>query len=220
MVLVVDVSRSMEETDIQPSRLEAASEFLRRLPRGARVGLVTFGNFASVVVPLTPDRGRVAEAVAQLATQLRTQLGVGLLEAARLLEQDGGVRGELRGVAVLLSDGRYSDGSTPDEATNRAIRARVRVYPVGIATTRPAHLLRSGYWGLLDEPTLQAIAERTGGRYYRTTSAGELRHAYRDLARKVSWRWTQEEVGAVLALASAVLVAGVAASLYRAPLSA
>ncbi|GBD28416.1 hypothetical protein HRbin31_00433 [bacterium HR31] len=225
VVLVVDVSRSMEETDIHPSRLEAAkraaSEFLRRLPPGVRVGLVTFGNFASVIVPLTADRGRAADAVAQLATQLRTQLGAGLLEAVRLLEQEGEVRGELRGVAVLLSDGRYSDGPTPEEATKRAVQARVRVYTVGIATTRPAHLLRSGYWGLLDEPTLQAIAERTGGRYYRTTSAGELRHAYRDLARKVGWRWTQEEVGAVLALASAVLlVAGLAASLRRAPLSA
>ncbi|MDR7578565.1 MAG: VWA domain-containing protein [Armatimonadota bacterium] len=224
VVLVVDVSRSMEETDIHPSRLEAAkraaSEFLRRLPPGVRVGLVTFGNFASVIVPVTADRGRVADAVAQLATQLRTQLGAGLLEAVRLLEQEAEVRSELRGVAVLLSDGRYSDGPTPDEATKRAVQARVRVYTVGIATTRPAHLLRSGYWGLLDEPTLQAIAERTGGRYYRTTSAGELREAYRDLARKVGWRWAQEEVGAVLALASAVLlVVGLTASLRRAPLS-
>lgn len=225
VVLVVDVSRSMEETDIHPSRLEAAkraaSEFLRRLPPGVRVGLVTFGNFASVIVPVTADRGRVADAVAQLATQLRTQLGAGLLEAVRLLEQEAEVRGELRGVAVLLSDGRYSDGPTPDEATKRAVQARVRVYTVGIATTRPAHLLRSGYWGLLDEPTLQAIAERTGGRYYRTSSAGELREAYRDLARKVGWRWAQEEVGGVLALASAVLlVFGLTASLRRAPLSA
>ncbi|MDR7593849.1 MAG: VWA domain-containing protein [Armatimonadota bacterium] len=224
VVLVVDVSRSMEETDIHPSRLEAAkraaSEFLRRLPPGVRVGLVTFGNFASVIVPVTADRGRVADAVAQLATQLRTQLGAGLLEAVRLLEQEAEVRSELRGVAVLLSDGRYSDGPTPDEATKRAVQARVRVYTVGIATTRPAHLLRSGYWGLLDEPTLQAIAERTGGRYYRTSSAGELREAYRDLARKVGWRWAQEEVGAVLALASAVLlVVGLTASLRRAPLS-
>jgi Ca-activated chloride channel family protein len=225
VVLVVDVSRSMEETDIAPSRLEAAKraavEFLRRLPRGIRVGLVTFGNFASVVVPLTADRERVAQAVWDLTTQLRTQLGAGLLEAVRVLEQEGAPQGEVRGVVVLLSDGRYSDGPTPQEATDRAVQARVRVYTVGIATTRPAHLLRSGFWGLLDEPTLQAIAERTGGRYYRTTHAGQLRHAYQDLARRTGWRWAPQEVGALFALASAALLAAsVFRSVRRAPLTA
>ncbi len=225
VVLVVDVSRSMEEDDIQPSRLEAAkraaSEFVQRLPRGTRVGLVTFGNFATVVVPLTGDRVRVVDATRRLSTQLRTQLGAGLLEAVRLLEHDGDPRADVRGVVVLLSDGRYSDGPTPDEATRRAVEARVRVYTVGIATTRPAHLLRSGYWGLLDEPTLRAIADRTGGRYYRTTSAAQLRQAYRDLARRVGWRWSSEEVGALFALAGAVLLVGsVAASVRRAPLLA
>jgi len=224
VVLVVDVSRSMEETDIAPSRLEAAKqaavEFLRRLPRGVRVGLVTFGNFASVVVPLTADRERVIQAVWGLRTQLRTQLGAGLIEAVRVLEREGTPQREIRGVVVLLSDGRYSDGPTPEEATDRAVQARVRVYTVGIATTRPAHLLRSGYWGLLDEPTLQAMAERTGGRYYRTTHAGQLRHAYQELARHSGWRWVPEEVGALFALASAALLAAsVFHSLRRAPLA-
>lgn len=224
VVLVVDVSRSMEETDVEPSRLEAAKraavEFLQRLPRGVRVGLVAFGNFATVVVPLTADRDRVAQAVSALTTQLRTQLGAGLLEAVRLVEAEP-LHGEVRGVAVLLSDGRYSDGPTPEEATERAVQAGVRVYTVGIATTRPAHLLRSGYWGLLDEPTLQRIAERTGGRYYRTTNAAQLRHAYRDLARRSGWRWTQQEVGGLFAVASAALLAAsVWVSLRRAPLAA
>lgn len=222
VVLVVDISRSMEETDVHPSRLEAAKraalEFLQHLPRGVRVGLVTFGNFATVVVPLTADRDAVAQAVSGLVTQLRTQLGAGLLEAVRLLEPEQ-PRGQVRGVAVLLSDGRYSDGPTPEEATEQAVRAGVRVYTVGIATSRPAHLLRSGYWGLLDEPTLQRMAERTGGRYYRATDAAQLRYAYRDLARRSGWRWEEQEVGAVFALAcAALLVTSVWISLRRAPL--
>ncbi len=130
-------------------------------------------------------------------------------------------QGEIRGVVVLLSDGRYSDGPPPEEATDRAVQARVRVYTVGIATTRPAHLLRSGFWGLLDEPTLQAMAERTGGRDSRATHAGQLRHAYQELARHSGWRWVPEEVGALFALASAALLtASVFHSLRRAPLVA
>ncbi len=222
VVLVVDVSRSMEETDVAPSRIaaakRAASEFVRRLPPGLRVGLVSFGSTVTVVVPLTGDRERVLGGIAGLTTELRTQLGAGLLEAVRLLEAEP--PGDLRGVVVLLSDGRYSDGPTPEEATERAVQAGVRVYTVGIATTRPAHLLRSGYWGLLDEQTLRRVAERTGGTYYHTTDAGALTAAYRDLARTVGWRWQREEVGAAFALLAALsLCLSVGRSLARHPLS-
>lgn len=221
VVLVVDVSRSMEETDVTPSRIaaakRAASEFVRRLPQGVRVGVVRFGSSAAVVVPLTQDRRRVLSGIAGLATELRTQLGAGLLTALHLLEAEPPQ--DPRGVVVLLSDGRYSDGPTPESAADRAVQLRVRVYTVGIATTRPAHLLRSGYWGLLDEQTLRLVAERTGGSYYRTTSAAELHRAYRDLARTLGWRWRREEVGGILALlAAAALVVAVGASARRNPL--
>jgi Ca-activated chloride channel family protein len=217
VVLVVDVSRSMEETDVTPSRIaaakRAASEFVRRLPQGVRVGVVSFGSSATVVVPLTHDRRRVLEGIAGLATELRTQLGAGLLAALHLLEAEP--PHDPRGVVVLLSDGRYSDGPTPESAAERAAQLRVRVYTVGIATTRPAYLLRSGYWGLLDENTLRLVAERTGGTYARTTRAAELRRAYRDLARTVGWAWRREEVGGLFALLAAVALVGAAAASVR-----
>src|SRR3972149_2983095 len=62
IALVIDVSRSMEETDIPPTRITAAktaaADFVRGLPRSTPAAVVTFGNYASVVVPLTTERDR------------------------------------------------------------------------------------------------------------------------------------------------------------------
>ncbi len=213
VVLILDVSRSIEETDIRPSRIEAAKraaqEFVRALPKAVRVAVVTFGNYASVVVPLTADRERVLEGIAGITTQLRTQLGNGLVEGVRAVVPEGNVALQPdppRAIAILLSDGRASDGIPPLEAARFARERGVRVYTVGIATRADASQLRSGFWGVLDEPTLRAIAQETGGRYYHTTSARELRAAYRDLARTVGWTRRPEEVTGLWALLTALLL--------------
>ncbi|MCS7171862.1 MAG: VWA domain-containing protein [Armatimonadetes bacterium] len=213
VVLILDVSRSMEETDIPPSRIEAAKraaqEFVRALPGSVRVAVVTFGNYASVVVPLTADRGRILEGIAGITTQLRTQLGNGLVEGVRAVAPGENARllsGAPQAVAILLSDGRASDGIPPLEAARFARERGVRVYTVGIATRADASQLRSGYWGVLDEETLRAIAAYTGGRYYHTASARELRAAYRDLARTVGWTHRPEEVTGLGALLTALLL--------------
>src|SRR3972149_11067664 len=89
IALVIDVSRSMEETDIPPTRITAAktaaADFVRGLPRSTPAALVTFGNYASVVVPLTTERDRLLAGIMNLSTQLHTQLGDGLVEGGRLL---------------------------------------------------------------------------------------------------------------------------------------
>jgi len=137
VVLIIDVSRSMEETDIAPTRIEAARaaarEFVRHLPRQSRVALVTFGNYASVVVPLTERREVMQDAIIALRTQLRTQLGPGLLEGVRAVTGEGPAPPlapglPFRAVAILLSDGRASDGIAPEEAAQEARRRGVRVF--------------------------------------------------------------------------------------------
>jgi len=217
VVLIIDISRSMEEPDIPPSRIEAtktaALEFVRRLPRSSKVALVSFGNYATTVVPLTPDRERLQDGIRNLTTQLRTQLGTGLMEGVRAVVGEGDTSappGPARAVAVLLSDGRASDGIPPLEAAQEARRRGVRVYTVGVGTARDPRTFRSGYWGVLDEPTLRAIAAETGGEYYHASAAGRLRSIYRDLARTIGWEWRPQEVTAIVgAVAMMLLVASV-----------
>ncbi len=222
VALVIDVSRSMEETDIPPSRIAAAktaaAEFVRGLPRATPAAVVTFGNYASVVVPLTTDRGRLLDGIANLSTQLRTQLGNGLMESVRLLagETAGAVSSAgPRAVVVLLSDGRASDGIPPLEAAVQARDRGVRVYTVGMGTAGDPMQFRSGYWGVLDEPTLRAMADETGGRYFHAGSAGRLREVYRELADTVGWTRAPQEVSALAAVGAFLLAAAAAALRFR-----
>ncbi|MDR7534028.1 MAG: VWA domain-containing protein [Armatimonadota bacterium] len=257
VVLIIDISRSMEESDVRPSRIEAARtaalEFMDHLPHASRAALVTFGNFASVVVPLTDDRERMREGIRSLTTQLRTQLGNGLVEGIRAVLGEGGTLpatgpsppstappgpsppfaapfgaapGALppldrpRAIAILLSDGRASDGIPPLEAAAEARRRGVRVYTVGVGTAADPSTLRSGYWGVLDEPTLRAIAAETGGEYFHASAAERLREVYRDLARRVGWERRPTEMSAAAgAVALALLVAAVVARTWLAPLA-
>lgn len=229
VVLIIDVSRSMEETDIAPTRIQAAItagvEFARRLPRASRLAVVTFGSFTSVVVPLTADRASAVAAIEALTTQLRTQLGTGLVEGVRAVTGEGDLPApapadEPRAIAVLLSDGRASDGVPPEEAAETARARGVRVYTVGLGTAADPSTFRSGYFGVLDEPTLRMIADRTGGTYFRADEAGRLREIYRDLARVIGWKRTPTDISALAAVAALLLlVTAVAVRAGRAPLT-
>jgi Ca-activated chloride channel family protein len=239
VVLIIDVSRSMEEPDIPPSRIEAsktaALEFANRLPRQTQAALVSFGNYATLVVPLTSDRERLREGIRNLTTQLRTQLGTGLMEGVRAVTGEGNAGasggsawppggtppplGQPIAIAVLLSDGRVSDGVPPLEAAQEARRRGVRVYTVGVGTFADPRTFRSGYYGVLDEPTLRAVATETGGEYFRASETGQLRRIYRDLARRIGWERRPTEVSSVVgAVALGLLVASVLLRAWVSPI--
>ena len=82
----------------------------------------------------------------------------------------------------------------------------MRAYTVGPGTAADPSTFRSGYYGVLDEPTLRMIADETGGRYYRAEEAGRLREIYRDLARVIGWTRTPTDVSAVSAAAALLLL--------------
>jgi len=127
--------------------------------------------------------------------------------------------GQSVAIAVLLSDGRVSDGIPPLEAAQEARRRGVRVYIVGVGTFADPRTFRSGYYGVLDEPTLRAIAAETGGEYFSAAEAGRLRAIYRDLARTIGWEKRPQEVTTIVGtVAMALLVASVALRFRVAPL--
>ena len=105
---------------------------------------------------------------------------------------------------------------TPQEAK----RQGVRVYTVGVGTSRDPRTFRSGYFGVLDEPTLRAIATETGGEYFRAAEAGRLRQIYRHLARTIGWERKSQEVAAVAGgIALLCLVAAVVLRSGLAPMA-
>lgn len=223
VVLSVDVSRSMLAEDVKPNRLEAtkaaAMEFVRALPGSARVGLVTFSSYATLLVPPTTDHRRVIEVLESLQAEFATAIGDGLLEAVWALP--GRIRpsapaavppppaGKLPpGIVVLMSDGQSNRGVSPQEAARVARDQQVKVYTVGVGTPEGTFLNIGGraIWVRLDEETLKEIAAITDGTYFHASSAHELRRVYRHLGRTIGWERKPTEVSAVAAAAAAVLL--------------
>jgi Ca-activated chloride channel homolog len=85
VMLVVDVSGSMEADDVKPTRLDAARDaagrFLDRLPARFQVGLVVFSSQAETLVPPTTDRTAIRDALASLRADGSTAMGDGLSNA-------------------------------------------------------------------------------------------------------------------------------------------
>jgi Ca-activated chloride channel family protein len=83
VMLVIDVSRSMEATDIKPNRMDAAKEaaktFVKQLPPTTKVGVVSFAGIASLAVFPTDDHKAVEAGIDALYTADATAIGDGLL---------------------------------------------------------------------------------------------------------------------------------------------
>jgi Ca-activated chloride channel family protein len=90
VMLVIDVSGSMNADDVDPTRMEAAqraaTRFLDRLPERFQVGLVTFSSEAETLVPPTTDREAVRNGLATLTANGGTAMGDGLARALDVIE--------------------------------------------------------------------------------------------------------------------------------------
>ena len=157
VVLVVDVSRSMEAKDVKPTRIGAAQAalrlFLDRVPKRLQVGLIAFAGEPAVATPPTADHQLVREALDTIRWYPAfggTAIGDALAAAVRLGQQAvTGRNGNLasggsaaapaaaRGaVSILfLSDGAQTRGDLePLQGADRAKSAGIPVYTVALGT--------------------------------------------------------------------------------------
>ena len=193
MMLAVDLSASMTETDMQlggqvVDRLTAAkavlADFLDRR-QGDRVGLLVFAERAYALTPLTADlatvRDQLRDAVVGLAGR-QTAIGDALaLSVKRLREQPQGQR-----VVILLTDGESNAGSiTPEKAAELAAATGVRVHTIAFGGAGGYSMFGIPLPGgdEIDETALRQIADKTGGRFFRARDADELAGIYAELDR-------------------------------------
>ena len=224
VVLAIDVSRSMNATDVQPNRLAAAKiaagGFLERLPTGFRVGVVTFSSESAVPIAPTADRAEVQRELTSLAiaTSNGTVIGDGLSSALDAIEADRGQDEKRPAAVVLLSDGRDS-GSTipPDDAATRARQLGVPVYTVAIgeAPTGESATGTTGTSGASGNNTsgdlLSRIAQQTGAKAYTTRTAGELTQVYDTLGSRLSYELAIDSRAGPFVIAAVVMTLAAAA---------
>jgi Ca-activated chloride channel homolog len=186
IMLVLDVSDSMNETDVAPNRLaaaeSAANAFLDELPPDFRVGLATFAGDAELSVPPTEERETVVQALAGLTTSRGTVIGDGLSVALDTIEDIRRDSPETPAAALLLSDG-HDTGSVvpPDQAAQRARSISVPVFTVVVG-----QVVEGSEGPAADLEALETIANTSGGETFTAETADELTRVYETLGSELS----------------------------------
>ena len=203
VLIAVDVSESMRATDVSPDRIAKARQevhkFLDRLS-GDRVGLVAFAGSAYTYCPLTVDYAAIRLFLEGLTPGViadgGTDIGAAVTEAIKTFTR---AESTAHKVLVIFSDGEHHEDD-PMPAVGEAVAAGIQVFTIGIGNpgkvgeripigeengevTYKLDLDGNLVITRLDEETLQTIAQKGGGQYYRVSEAGtELAEIYRSVA--------------------------------------
>lgn len=191
IVLAVDISTSMLARDLQPDRLSAAKEVAAQFVanrQGDRIGLVVFAGEAFTQTPLTTDQSSLQTLLGRLRSGVvedGTAIGNGLATAVnRLRESDSKSK-----VVILLTDGVNNRGQiAPLTVADIAKEQDIKVYTIGVGRNgtapypvfdaRGREMYTVDMKVEIDEKMLQAIAEKTGGEYFRATDKTSLAQIY------------------------------------------
>ena len=193
IMLAIDVSGSMLARDFRPDRITAAKEVAGRFIAdryGDRLGLVVFAGEAFTQSPLTTDQSTLQTMLSRIRSGIiedGTAIGNGLATAInRLRESDAKSK-----VIILLTDGVNNRGEiAPLMAADIAADMGIKVYTIGVGTRGKAPYPVVDMFGNMsfqpmdveiDEKTLEGIAERTGGRYFRATDNDKLQSIYDEI---------------------------------------
>ena len=193
IMLSMDISGSMLARDFTPDRLsvakEVAAEFIADR-YGDRIGLAVFAGEAFTQSPLTTDKGTLQTMLARVRSGViedGTAIGNGLATAInRLRESEAKSK-----VIILLTDGVNNRGEiAPLMAADIAADMGIKVYTIGVGTIGKAPYPAIDMFGNMtyqmaeveiDETTLEEIASRTGGKYFRATDAEKLKAIYDEI---------------------------------------
>jgi Ca-activated chloride channel family protein len=223
IMLVTDHSRSMQATDVQPSRLVAAQRaartFLGQLPDGVRVGAVAYSDTPdSVQAPNTDKAGARAVVDGQVADGA-TATGDALAVALETLARDKQNGKAPPSAIVLLSDGKTTVGRDPVEVAQEAGKAKVPIYTVALgsreATVPNPYPFQPPLPVAPDPETLRRIAQASGGRAFTAEDDTRLSTIYRSLGSQLGSKTARKEITQSFAIAGFLLLLGAGVASLR-----
>ena len=198
IVVAIDLSKSMaaEDFEVKGQRVDrlviaksVLEEFIRKRP-GDRIGLVAFAGRAYIASPMTLDHDFLRQNLQRLnmnSIEDGTAIGSGLsasLNRLRDLESKSKI-------VILMTDGQNNSGKIPPlTAAEAAESIGIKVYTIGVGTRGMAPMPYTDVFGQrkyqmvqvnIDEDTLKAISDRTGGKYYRAGKTEELMKIYDEI---------------------------------------
>ncbi|MEU1993884.1 VWA domain-containing protein [Nocardia gamkensis] len=229
VMLVMDVSLSMEATDVAPSRIQVAKqagkEFVDGLPEGVNIGFVTFAGTASVMVSPTTNHESVKAAIDNVRLAERTATGEGIHTALQAIQTLatvlGGGQQPPPARIVLMSDGKqtvpnFTDFDNPRHEYVAARLAKSKNIPISTISFGTA-------WGVVeipredgsrdrvevkvDDDAMREIARLSGGEFYTAASLDELTKVYNTLEEQIGFELTRGDASRPWLLLGLLLIA-------------
>lgn len=200
IVVALDLSGSMASEDFElhgerVDRLTIAKDVLEKFVAkraSDRIGLVAFAGRAYIAGPPTLDHDFLLQNIERLnlgSIEDGTAIGAGLTAALNRLRE---FQSKSK-IVILMTDGQNNAGQVPPlTAADAAQALGVKVYTIGVGTRGMAPFPYIDPFGRkqyvqqpvdIDEETLQAVAKKTGGKYYRADNSDTLRAIYSDIDR-------------------------------------
>lgn len=198
IVLGLDVSGSMQALDFlvnkqRVNRIQVVksvvAKFIDERPDD-RIGMIAFAGSPYLVSPITLDHGWLHQNLERVnvgATDDGTAIGSAIAASVNHLRTTAGKSK----VVILLTDGMNNTGKISPLAAAEAAKALgVKIYTIGVGVRGKAPIPvhdEAGHVHVImaevdvDEKTLAAVAELTGGKFYRATDTDSLRRIYEEI---------------------------------------
>ncbi|WP_298177685.1 VWA domain-containing protein [Saccharomonospora sp.] len=227
VMLVIDVSLSMEATDVKPTRLRAAQDaarsFAEGLTPGVNLGLISFAGTATVLASPTTEREGVVHAIENLKLAQSTATGEGIFAALQSIESFsavvGGAEGPPPARIVLMTDGKQTvpqDEYAPRGAFTAAGVAKQRDIPITTIS------FGTSYGSVeidgtrvpveVDDTSMREIARLSGGDFYKAATAEELKRVYDSLGEQIGYEIKETDVSKPWVMLGTITLIGAAVS--------
>lgn len=183
IMVAVDLSQSMNASDVPPSRLEKIKYELKNIVRAFdsdRIGVIMFSSEAFVASPLTYDQRALMMFVETLNTRLMPNTGTDFAPALRMaynkLVGDDDTPGQQKSkVIILISDGE-DFGADFQDISEKIVDSGVKLFTLGVGTEQGGQILTRGVPKTdrdgnivvtrLESQSLKKLANQTSGRYF------------------------------------------------------
>ena len=215
VMLAIDVSLSMESTDVSPDRLDAAkaaaTEFVKELTPGVNLGLVSFAGISTVLVSPTTDRAPAIAAIAALKLDERTATGDAIISCLQTIDvfskTISGADGPAPARIVMMTDGKQTVGRSVDDAAKQAATAKIPISMIAFGTDHGTITYQGSVIPVpLDTSSMQQIAKISGGDFHTAASADELKSVYSQLGEQIGYEVKQADVSRPWLIAGTILV--------------
>ena len=189
IMLVIDISESMQIEDFKPNRLESAKDVAKKFINGRfqdRIGLVVFSGESYSRCPLTTDYILLNEYVDEISFDLISSRGTAIGSAIAIATNRMRASKSKSKVLILLSDGDNTAGNIDPVTSAQIAKAYgIKIYSIAIGKNGKVPFGKD-YFGRtryvensLDEKNLREIATITNGKFYRASNNSSLENIFK-----------------------------------------